>query len=162
MRERKFNQGWQVQADPFCPFFTELRQMFENGPAAFPPQEKSFHLETILVVEDEPATLKISRILLESWGYRVLEAACPKDAIEIFGRHHPGVRLLLTDVTTPGMKGPELAAQLLALKPDLKVVYMSGYHTGQLSPQGAFLAKPFTPPQGWLALIREELDRYGQ
>ena len=78
--------------------------------------------ETILVVEDEPATLKISRILLESWGYRVIEAQNSPPRPWTFSKNtRSDIRLVLTDVVMPGMTGPELGELLNARKPELRI-----------------------------------------
>jgi CheY-like chemotaxis protein len=115
--------------------------------------------ETILVVDDEPATLKIARILLESWGYLVLEARSGPDALRIFDENKSSVRLVLTDVVMPGMSGPELAERLQGENPGLRVLYMSGYPNEELVRKRlAFLPKPFNPA-GLARKIREELDK---
>lgn len=141
--------------DPACPFFGELQGIA----AKCATLEKHDGHETILVVEDEPATLKISRILLESWGYRVLEAHSPFEAMDVFDHNAEDIRLVLTDVVMPGMTGPELGELLRRRRPDVRILYMSGYHNERLL-QGneAFLAKPFNPA-GLARKIREELDR---
>ena len=143
------------RANPGCAFFAEIQAIaakcasLKGLPGA----------ETILVVEDEPATLKISRILLESWGYKVLEAHNAHEAIQIFEQNHANVRLLLTDVMMPGMTGPELGELLQSAKPGLRVLYMSGYPNDELIRRHlAFLPKPFNPA-GLARKIREELDK---
>lgn len=152
---RRDSAGCRFKANPGCAFFTELRAIavkcagLRGHPGA----------ETILVVEDEPATLKISRILLESWGYRVLEANSAHEAIRIFEEHRDSIRLLVTDVVMPGMNGPELGDLLQGSKPDLRVLYMSGYPNDELiRRRQAFLPKPFNPA-GLARKIREELDK---
>jgi DNA-binding NtrC family response regulator len=115
--------------------------------------------ETIMVVDDEPATLKISRILLESWGYTVLEARNASEALHLFEQDHSNIRLVLTDVVMPGMSGPELGELLQEAKPGLKVLYMSGYPNDELMRKHlAFLPKPFNPAS-LARKIREELDK---
>jgi CheY-like chemotaxis protein len=115
--------------------------------------------ETILVVEDQPATAQITRILLESWGYKVFEAHCGEEALRMFGSVADGIHLVLTDVIMPGMTGPQLAAELTRMKPDLRVVFMSGYPNDQLNGPGvAFLPKPFNP-SSLSRMIRKVLDR---
>ncbi len=79
--------------DPACPFFSELQAMAAKCTTG-PKRERC---ETILVVEDEPATLKISRILLESWGYRVIEAHSPFEAMDLFERNEHDIRLVLNE-----------------------------------------------------------------
>jgi DNA-binding NtrC family response regulator len=122
--------------------------------------------ETILLVEDEAALRKLTRNLLELGGYTVLEAESVHDAAEIGRQYGSTIHLLLTDVVMPGMNGPELARQLAATRPEIKVLYMSGYTGQSFSGAGAlesgshFLQKPFT--RGSLAQkIRETLDDRG-
>ena len=107
--------------------------------------------ETILLVEDEPALLRLATRSLESLGYTVLAASRPDDAIAIV-REHPGpVHMLLTDVVMPGMNGRKLADRLIEDDPNLKCLFMSGYtdgvmgHGGLLDQHVHFLQKPFSP-----------------
>src|SRR5580765_4020504 len=128
------------QPDPACPVFEELRGILGKL------LSKSDTAETILVVEDQPATAQITRILLESWGYRVFEAHSGEEAVALFSKDGDEIHLVLTDVIMPGMNGSELASRLLEMRPDLRVVFMSGYPTDQLNrPDMAFLPKPFNP-----------------
>jgi two-component system cell cycle sensor histidine kinase/response regulator CckA len=107
--------------------------------------------ETVLVVEDEAAVRVLIRRVLSRNGYHVLEAESGPAALRVLQRHGEPVDLLLTDVVMPGMSGRELADQLTAARPELHVLYMSGYtdeaivHHGVLDPGVAFLEKPFTP-----------------
>jgi two-component system cell cycle sensor histidine kinase/response regulator CckA len=106
--------------------------------------------ETILLVEDEEQVRTVARIILLRQGYRVIEKRTPADAF-LHCRHNPErIDLLLTDVVMPLMSGPELARRLQQMRPELKVLYMSGYtddnvvrHGVQLG-ETAFLQKPFT------------------
>jgi PAS domain S-box-containing protein len=106
--------------------------------------------ETVLLVEDEPSLRTLGRHLLELCGYKILEATCGEDALKLSIEYRSRIDLLLTDVVMPGMSGRMLADQLWKERPELKVVYMSGY-TGQtvgahgvLAEGSFFLAKPFT------------------
>jgi signal transduction histidine kinase/ActR/RegA family two-component response regulator len=107
--------------------------------------------ETVLVVEDEPGVRLLAETLLESVGYRVLTASCADQALEVADQHDGSIDLLLTDVVMPGMSGRELSEQLYHLRPDVKVLYMSGYtpdvavRHGVLESTTAYLQKPFTP-----------------
>ncbi len=107
--------------------------------------------ETILLVEDEPGVRGITRVVLESHGYKILEAANGRHAQELFRRHRDEVRLLLTDVVMPEMSGRQLVEQLRQQQPSLKVLYMSGYTDDAIVRHGldeatdAFLQKPFSP-----------------
>jgi len=119
--------------------------------------------ETVLLVEDEAALLDlISASLLDS-GYTVLEAVDGVEALYLAERHKGVIHALLTDVVMPQMSGPELSRRIAALRPEIKVLYMSGYVDNALTPLGAldakvvFLQKPFE--LGKLAQkVREVLD----
>jgi signal transduction histidine kinase/CheY-like chemotaxis protein/HAMP domain-containing protein len=120
--------------------------------------------ETILLVEDAAMVRQLARQVLESAGYRVLEAANAEAAIDLCERiNGDKIDLLLTDVVMPGMSGNEMSRILLEKQPEMPVLYMSGYtddaivQHGVLEPGISFLQKPFTP--GALALkVREVLD----
>lgn len=105
--------------------------------------------ETILVVEDEPGVRSLVCAALEQLGYRVLEASLGSQALLMAERHAGPIHLLLTDVVMPQMNGPEVAARLLARRPGVKVLFMSGYadnaivHHSIIDPGAAFLQKPF-------------------
>jgi two-component system, cell cycle sensor histidine kinase and response regulator CckA len=117
--------------------------------------------ETILLVEDEDALRELTRSLLEGDGYTVLEAERPEKAIEIAIRHGGPIHLMLTDMVMPGMNGRVLAANLAAIRPAMKVVYMSGYtgftHPGLADSGVLLLAKPFTR-DGLLRKLHEVLE----
>ena len=107
--------------------------------------------ETILVVEDESGVRELVRKVLERHGYQVLMAAAPHEALEL-ARHHDGpIHLLTTDVVLPEMSGRSLAQQVVVARPQIRVLYMSGYtdnaivHHGVLDADTPFLQKPFTP-----------------
>ncbi len=107
---------------------------------------------TILVVEDESMVREVAVSSLESAGYRVLSAADAEAALELARRHDGPVDLLVTDVIMPGLSGPQLARRFLDDRPDVPVLYVSGYvqdTAGRdgFSPRGAFLPKPYTPDQ---------------
>jgi two-component system, cell cycle sensor histidine kinase and response regulator CckA len=119
--------------------------------------------ETILLVEDQAPLREITRELLLEHGYRVLDAAGPDEAVEIAGRETDTIHLLLTDVVMPRMNGRALASALVATRPTLRVLYMSGYtadiiaHSGVLASDIALLHKPFTT-LGLLGSVRAALD----
>lgn len=119
--------------------------------------------ETILLVEDAAALRTLTRKILETCGYKVLEAEDAKRAIQILEEYNHPVDLLLTDVIMPQMSGPALATYLLAKEPMLKVLFMSGYtddaiaDNGLLKPGAVLLEKPFTM-QALTEKIREILD----
>jgi signal transduction histidine kinase/ActR/RegA family two-component response regulator len=107
--------------------------------------------ETVLVAEDQPEVRRLAVEALRRAGYEVLEAGSGLEALEVARRHAGEVHLLLTDVVMPQMSGQELAGRLAAAKPEVKVLYMSGYtenaivHHGVLDEGIAFVPKPFTP-----------------
>ena len=119
--------------------------------------------ETVLVVEDEPAVLSLSRRALEAQGYVVLAASDAASALRVVERHGGMIHLLLTDVVMPGLSGRELADQLAGQRPGIRVLYMSGYpgdavvQHGTLPSGSAFLQKPFSP-DGLARKVRDVLD----
>jgi len=119
--------------------------------------------ETILLVEDALRVRAVVREILEMNGYHVLEARHGAEAIEISERHRGPIHLMVTDVVMPQMSGRELAQRLLPVRPDLRVLYMSGYtddaivRHGVLGAGMAFLSKPFTP-DALAVKVRELLD----
>jgi len=119
--------------------------------------------ETILLVEDEVAVRLLARGVLESHGYKVLEARHGEDALLICEQYKGPIHLLLTDVVMPQMNGPELAEHLAPFHREMKVLYMSGYtdnatvHHGVLNSGTAFLQKPFIP-EALARKVREVLD----
>jgi two-component system cell cycle sensor histidine kinase/response regulator CckA len=119
--------------------------------------------ETILVVEDETSLRELARELLETNGYQVIEAERAEKAIQLVESSQTPIDLLLTDVVMPGMGGKQLATRLRELRPDLLVLYMSGYtddvinNRGVLPDNTLFLHKPFTRAT-LLRRVREALD----
>jgi PAS domain S-box-containing protein len=118
----------------------------EETPAE-PPRGKA---ETVLLVEDEPAMLSLGRELLDRLGYVVLAAGTPGEAVRKAEEHAGEVHLLITDVIMPEMTGPALADRLLARRPNIKLLFMSGYtadviaHRGVLAEGVPLIEKPFT------------------
>jgi len=120
--------------------------------------------ETILVVEDEPALLKLTARLLERRGYTVLAAPSPGEALRLAREHAGEIHLLLTDMLMPEMNGRDLARQFVALRPKVRALFMSGYadatiaENGVLAGAAGFLPKPFTAHALAIA-VRQGLDR---
>jgi len=119
--------------------------------------------ETILLVEDEMAILKMAARMLERLGYQVITAKTPGEAIHLAQEHAGGIHLLVTDVVMPEMNGRDLAKSILSIYPNLKRLFMSGYtanviaHHGILDEKENFIQKPFYREQ-LCAKVREVLD----
>jgi signal transduction histidine kinase/ActR/RegA family two-component response regulator len=113
--------------------------------------DKSQNFETVLVVEDEEIVRELVCDVLSEQGYHVMCAVDGKDALEKAASYDAKIDLLVTDVIMPNMNGQELAMQLAELRPDMKVLYVSGYSDndigdhGVLDPRIDLLQKPFTP-----------------
>jgi len=119
--------------------------------------------ETILLVEDEDIVREVAARILRNQGYTVLEAKNGEQALALCAEHDCAVHLLLTDVVMPQMSGQELARRVAALRPDVRVLYTSGYSDTIMTRQasevkGVFLQKPFTVRE-LLGKVREVLDR---
>ncbi|MGQ0640887.1 MAG: MASE1 domain-containing protein [Gemmatimonadaceae bacterium] len=125
--------------------------------------EASPAVETVLVVEDDPAIRSLARRILEKQGYAVLLAGTPNEAIDVAARHSGPIELLLTDVVLPEMSGRALAEQLMQRRPELRVVYMSGYSDDAVVQRGVleratqFIQKPFGP-EALFRKVREVLN----
>jgi PAS domain S-box-containing protein len=120
--------------------------------------------ETILLVEDEPSILRMTRMMLERKGYTVLTATTATEAMEKAKNHSISIDLLMTDVVMPEMNGRDLAVKLMELYPNIKLLFMSGYTADVIARQGvlddgvAFIQKPFSMA-GMTAKVREVLDK---
>ncbi|MEK7235953.1 MAG: response regulator [Nitrospirota bacterium] len=128
-----------------------------------PPGQPQRGTETILVVEDDPSVRTLVRDELRKLGYRVLEAKNGVEACLLATQQAGSLHLLLTDVVMPGMGGRELAQHLSVIKPDLRILFMSGYMddvgimAGQEEGTSSFLQKPFTP-EVLARAVRDLLD----
>jgi signal transduction histidine kinase/CheY-like chemotaxis protein len=131
--------------------------------AALPASTRVGGSETILLVEDEEAVRRLMEQSLKARGYRVLEAASTKAALALAGAHAGAIDLLITDVVLTGVSGRDLATALLSKRPEMKVLFVSGYtedtvvQHGVLTAAEAFLPKPFTPDT-LTRKVREILD----
>jgi CheY-like chemotaxis protein len=114
------------------------------------PYERSPKGETVLVVEDEAALREVTSRILTRSGYRVITAANGGEAIDIARQHEGEIHLLITDVVMPQMLGKETAERIRAIKPEIEVLFMSGYarpvlaSQGRLDPNVALIEKPFS------------------
>lgn len=119
--------------------------------------------ETILLVEDSTGVRSLMRYALQQKGYSVLEAKHGREALEISGQHVGPIHLLLTDLVMPGLSGPQVVTQLESDRPDMRVLYMSGYSEDMwgdqriLDGEHRMLQKPF-PPDVLARTVREVLD----
>ncbi|HLV67865.1 MAG TPA: ATP-binding protein, partial [Polyangiaceae bacterium] len=122
-----------------------------SAPQPEPAMERPTRFESVLVCDDDDGVRKLVSDLLAFRGYRVLEACNGRDALELAARHDGPIELLVTDVVMPEMGGIELASQLKARFPRLRVLYVSGYSddasllSSPLEPGTFFLPKPFLP-----------------
>lgn len=119
--------------------------------------------ETLLLVEDEESVRRLARLVLEKHGYKVLEAECPDKALEVTAKFKEPISLMVTDVVMPKMSGRQLADRFAELRPEMLVLFISGYtddaiiHHGVLESGTQFLQKPF-PPETLARRVREMLD----
>lgn len=118
--------------------------------------------ETILVVEDQAEMLELTKVSLENYGYRVMTALGPGEALLLCEAYSGTIHLLLTDVIMPVMSGRDLSEKVRSLRSDIRILFMSGYTANELDPEGVldkgveFIQKPFTPA-GLAGKIREVL-----
>jgi len=166
----KQHRGW-VEVESEVGVGTTFKVFLPATPVAAAAAEKATAqtqiragTETILLVEDEVALRGLTKLVLQRFGYRILEAASGVEALSVWEEHGTQIDLLLTDMVMPdGLTGRELARQLLARKPDLKVIYVSGYSMDSDGTAfrgreaGAFLQKPYQS-QKLAQAVRDCLD----
>jgi signal transduction histidine kinase len=147
----------------FKVYLPRVDEPVEPVAAPTPTADARRGTETVLVVEDAASVRMVLRQVLERYGYAVLEAPNGDTALRLAAKHHGPIHLLLTDVVMPGLSGRQLAEQLARLRPDMKVLYASGYagnaivHHGILEAGIAYLQKPFTP-ETLARRVRQILD----
>jgi CheY-like chemotaxis protein len=112
---------------------------------------QGMYMRTILVVDDEPMALKLVQSILEKRGFEVLISTSPTQALQIYEAQRERIELLISDIVMPEMDGTRLASHIVALNPELPVLFMSGFVTeheveqaGRIA-QFAFIRKPFRP-----------------
>jgi CheY-like chemotaxis protein len=146
----------------YWPHFVGALTAVNKPPSGF--FRKTSGHETVLLVEDEEALRVLARHVLEGSGYKVLEAGHGGEALLICQQHAEPIHLVLSDVVMPQMGGRELVDHLAQLRPDVKVLFCSGYTAdvmkqhGILETTAEFLQKPFTP-EALVRKVREVLDR---
>jgi len=163
---RSYADGFSVRSEPglgttfeiYLPRHVGAASVVTNGGGAV-----LRGTETVLVVEDEPAVLRIAKRMLGKQGYRVLTAATPGEATRLVTAHASEIRLLITDVIMPETNGQDLAKSLLRLRPGLKCLFMSGYTADVIAQNGVFkegtwfIQKPFSSRELGTK-VREVLD----
>lgn len=153
---RQTGGGISVESEPgkgstFRIYLPQVTAPVDFTKTTVAPVDKSENFETVLVVEDEDIVRELVCEVLQEQGYNILCARDGVDALEMAGNLDGTIHLLVTDVIMPNMNGQELAAKLSALRPDMKVLYVSGYSDndigdhGVLDPRFDLLQKPFTP-----------------
>ena len=170
----KQHKGWiEVTSQPGCGATFKIylpaaavppTGAYDAAAPAHAPRAVRGGKEVILLVEDETTLRELVRDVLRGYDYRVLEAASGVEALRVWDEHDGQVDLLLTDMVMPeGLSGSDLAARLKQRKPELKVIYTSGYSAEVLgrefgNTETAFLSKPYLPPQ-LAQLVRQSLDQ---
>jgi signal transduction histidine kinase/ActR/RegA family two-component response regulator len=135
----------------------------EDEPEEFAPPPTLHGKETILLVEDQDEVRRVATTILRNYGYRVLSASNAGEALLACEKHLRAIDLLLTDVVMPQMSGPELSQRILAQRPDLKVLFMSGYADGAVVGHGIldsgtdYVQKPLLP-EVLARRVRQVLD----
>ncbi|MGZ5481648.1 MAG: ATP-binding protein [Pyrinomonadaceae bacterium] len=150
------------QGTAFKVYLPRVNEFVAGKEAVAPDTQPLTGTETVLLVEDEDAVRQMAQEILRLSGYKVLDANNGAAAVRVSEQHQGTIDLMLTDVVMPQIGGRELAERLSVTRPDMRVLYMSGYtddaivHHGVLDGRAAFLEKPFTPDA--LALkVREVL-----
>ena len=166
----KQNKGFiYVYSEPdkgtvFRIYLPRYTKKFEAEAAHSPPPIAPGGKETVLLVEDEPAILKLTGQMIEKLGYKVLSASMPCEAIRLAEEHIGDIHLLITDVIMPEMNGRQLAKKILNIYPGIKRLFVSGYTADIIADHNVldesvhFLQKPFSL-ETLAAKIREVLER---
>lgn len=114
---------------------------------------------TILLVDDEPVVLKVTESFLQNFGYRVIAVLTPREALAIASDHHQQIDLFITDIDMPEMNGYELLEQIIAIRPGIRSLLVSGRHANsikynnRMGEQTPFIPKPYNSK-----LLQEKLE----
>ncbi|HEX9393910.1 MAG TPA: ATP-binding protein, partial [Gemmatimonadales bacterium] len=144
-------------------YLPQVAEAADAHRAQAPAPAMSRGTETVLVVEDAPAVRAVTRQVLERQGYTVIEAAGGDAALQLAAAHAGPIHLLLTDVVMPGLSGRQVAERLAIRRPEMRVLYASGYTDDSIVRHGileegiAYLQKPFTP-ESLARKVRNVLD----
>jgi two-component system, cell cycle sensor histidine kinase and response regulator CckA len=153
------------QGTTFKIYLPRTDSAVENPEANRGRDESPIGTETVLLVEDEEMVRDMTHEILRMSGYQVLEAKHGGEALSVCEQHDGPIHLMLTDVVMPQINGRQLAERLVPLRPEMRVLYMSGYtddaivHHGVLDDGMAFIEKPFTP-NALARKVREALDAH--
>jgi PAS domain S-box-containing protein len=158
-----------VQSEPdhgtsFDIYLPQIDAAVEANQTPIAPHDDSEKEQTILLVEDESDVCDLVRMLLEQAGYNVLTASNGAEALLVAQHYQGPIHLLLTDVVMPEKSGPELAQELLRVRPDTRLLFMSGYtehavsQRNLLAPGAPLIQKPFGP-SALIPRVREILER---
>jgi CheY-like chemotaxis protein len=140
-----------------------------HGPVSDMPREDDESLmpgqgETVLVVEDEDAVLELTHSMLDGLGYSVMSACSPEEALQVAQDYDKQIDLLISDVIMPGMNGKDVAEKIRQGRPEMKLLFMSGYtadviaHRSMLDPGVQLISKPFSIQQ-LSAKVRKVLEK---
>ncbi len=165
VRQSKGGIGLESSPGNGSTFRIYLPAVNQDAPTRAPetgPTLNAGGVETILVVEDEASVRGLWVLILSSHGYTVISAESGPEAIRVASNHPGKIDLLLSDILLPGFTGPQIRDQLRASRPDLQVVFITGYThqasvVGEPNGEGSYLAKPCSPDQ-LLARVREVLS----
>jgi PAS domain S-box-containing protein len=151
------------QGATFKIYLPGVREELPSAPKKPVPAPAVIGSETVLLVEDEEGVRTLTRHILQTSGYTVLEARHGLEALQVSEQQSGPIHLMVTDVVMPEMNGPQLARRILQLRPSLKVLFLSGYtdstllHNGLLDASRNFLQKPFAP-EDLKSKVREVLS----
>ncbi|RJQ23066.1 MAG: PAS domain-containing sensor histidine kinase [Nitrospiraceae bacterium] len=143
----------------YLPLMPAKEEIFEKAELTPVPSGS----ETILLAEDDQALREVSKIYLENYGYKVLEASDGEDALNVFSENRAVIMLIVTDIIMPKMYGNEVYERARMIRPDIKCLFMSGYSDDVLQMRGIlkkdanFIPKPFSP-YALIIRVREVLD----
>jgi two-component system cell cycle sensor histidine kinase/response regulator CckA len=138
--------GKGTRFEVYLPIVHEAEEQLRPAGVAHARTDRS---ETVLIVEDEAEVRELAALFMKSAGYTVLTARDGVDALASVQSSKKQIDVVVTDVVMPNMRGPDLAKRLKSLRPDIKIIYMSGYldyngGSGEFLEDGFFLQKPFT------------------
>ncbi len=154
------------QGTTFQIYLPRTQEALQTSPETITLEKTPGGSETILLVEDDDRVRDLTRQILENQGYTVLDTNHASEALHLAAHYSHPIHLLLTDVVMPDINGKELAKKITPLRPDLKIIFISGYPDETIARHGVvekgviFLQKPFTPTR-LTQIVRTTLDTIG-